>query len=373
MKKIGFKRAVAVFAAALITVTALTACEGSNKIENETPPYPVTVNSVTVERAPKAVASLDPSITKMLIDLGFLKRIVGYSNGEVLPEPPPEEPVSSDTGFRWFWEPKPEPYVPEPMPESGEIGTAIAPSYEAIAKYLPEIIFTTLPLPSAEMEKLAEVSIKVIVLDSPKTMEALIQNYRAIYRAMAGEVLAEKEGQPIIDELNRQLSHISSVVPQNRVSVLYICTEDMIVATNDTYEGAMLKLLADNVAGDAIGYSMTEEQLADCDPDIILYPEDLDPAALGEKEALAGKTAVLEGKLYPISKNILTDKSLSLVESIQALGAILYPGVDFTVPEPVVEAESEAGMKDKKDKEDKKDTTEASSGGESEEASSATE
>lgn len=351
MKKVFIKKVAPLCLSAMLFVGVLTACGGSNKIENEILPYPVTVNNVTVEKAPKAVATLSPTLTKMLIDLGFLKKIVGFSEGEVLPEPPPEEPVSSDTGFRWFWEPEPEPYVPEPMPESGEIGTAITPNYEMISKYLPEIIFTTLPLPNADMEKLNEVGIKVVVLPMAKTIEDLKQNYIALFRAMAGENEANATGKPLLAELERQLLHIQSVVPAQKLSVLYVCSTEPLVVTKDTYEGTILSILANNAAGEAKNYTMTNEELVAIDPDMIIFPEGFDPEFFSQSELFKDKKAVTEGKVYSIDKTLLLDQSLGMAVSLQKLATVIYPGIDFTVPEPVSsDSESEAGTK-KKDKE----------------------
>lgn len=335
MKKNRIKQIISALIASVLALAALTGCDGSNKMESQVPPYPVTVNNITVEKAPKAVASLSPRLTDMLVELGFLTKIVGFSNGEVLPEPPPApEPVSSDEGFRWFWEKKPEPIPePEPMPISGEIGTALEPDYDKIAQYLPEIIFTVLPLPSAQMEKLAAVNIKVMVMPAPKSIEELKQNYIAMYRVMKGQNEADEKGQPLIDELSRQLSHISSVVPEPRVTFLYVCDTVPVIATKDTYESAMLSLLGTNAAGEALNYTLTAEELVAANPDIILFPEGMNAEFFTQNETFAGMSAVKNEKLISVNSTLLFDQKLTLAESVIALGAILYPGVDFTIPE----------------------------------------
>lgn len=329
---------------AIVTVaTVFVGCEGSNSVKNKIPPFPVTVNNVTVEKAPKAVASLSPVLTNILTDLGHTARIVGYSDGEVLPEIPAPEPAPpKKEGFRWFWEKKPEP-VPEPLPvlPSGEIGTAVQPNFEMIGTYLPEIIFTTVPITKAQMEKLDEVKIKIIVIPAAKNIEQLKANYLSIIKAMSGQTVTDETGVPLMAELQRQIDYLASVAPSPKLTYLYVNSIDPLIATGDTYESSLISVVADNLAADYKDYTITPEQLAALDPDILLYNADLDKENIVQSELFKDKKAVTGDRLIAVDKALFIDQTQNVVESIKGIAGLIYPGVDFEEPIPTPSSEEE--------------------------------
>lgn len=80
-------RMLAALTAASLTVLTLASCEQIGwQEEEEQQPYPVTVGNVTVEKQPRAVGSLSPALTRLLVDLGYQDRIVGYSDDDVIPD-----------------------------------------------------------------------------------------------------------------------------------------------------------------------------------------------------------------------------------------------------------------------------------------------
>lgn len=329
------KKIVSIVLAAVLATAVFTGCDGSNKIKDEVVPYPVTVNNVTIEKRPKAVASLSPVLTKTLLDLGYLSRIAGYSDGEVLPDPPPPEPVSSEPEkFRWFWEKKPEPVVPDPEIPKGEIGTALVPNFEKIGMYLPEIIFTTIPVTKAQMEKLDAVNIKLIVIPAAKTLDDMKNNCLSVMKAMEGQVAVNEKGTAVIDEMTSKLDYISSVIT-TKPSFLYLCSIDPLIATGDTYESSLLSVLGTNAAGEFTNYTLLPEQLAALDPDMILFSSEINKENIIESEMFKTKKAVVEDKLFPVDKSLLTNQGVSVVEDIRTLAKSLFPELDFTEPAPV--------------------------------------
>lgn len=329
-----FKRVTALLILTAVSAGLFSGCNGSNKVEEEIVPFPIVVNSVTVEKAPKAVASLSEGLTDILVDIGCRAKIAGYTNGDTLPDIPPPEPVSSDTGFRWFWEKEPEPELPpEPVP-TGEIGTALEPDMEKIGEYKPEIIFTPLPLTRAQMEKLDAVNIKVIVLPAPKNTEQLMQNYLTVYRAMLGEKDATEICRPLIAEAQAKLNYIISQIPAQKQKLLYLCDTAGAVATKDTYIGSLLGMLGENIAGEAANYTVTPEELAALEPDMILHGSSVTAEFFTQSEAYNTKTAVTDGKLVEIPLELFNEYTLSVTESVRSLAKLIYPEVDFTEPPP---------------------------------------
>lgn len=343
-KRKHFKSVTLLFLSGIVMAGLFVGCNGSNTVEEEIIPFPVVVNSVTVDKAPKAVASLSEGLTDILVDIGCRAQIAGYTNGDTLPDIPAPLPVESDTGFRWFWEKEPEPVLPpEPVP-TGEIGTSLEPDMEKIGEFKPEIIFTPLPLTRAQMEKLDAVSIKVVVLPSPKNTEQLMQNYLAMYRAMLGEKDAEEICRPLIAEAQKKLDYIISQIPAQKQTLLYVCDTAGAVATKDTYIGALLGLLAENVAGEATNYTLSEEELAALDPNLILHGESVPVEFFTQSKSYSEKKAAVEGKITTIPTELFSEQTLMMTESVRSLAKLIYPDVDFTEPVPEIQS-SEATSK----------------------------
>lgn len=331
------KKIIASLLVLIMVTTILAGCDGSNTVENEIPPYPVSINSVTIEKSPKAVASLSPVLTNILTDLGYTSKIVGYSDGEVLPPIPKPEPVSSEPEkFRWFWQKKSEPVSVEPEKElpKGEIGTALKPNFEKIGEYMPEIVFTTIPITKAQMDKLDEVNIKVVVIPAADTIERLKENYLCIIKAMSGQNEADDIGKDLVTETQRQIDYIKSVVPQPKLSYLYICSIDPFIATGDTYEASMISTVATNLAGEFKDYTVTKEQLETLEPDVILFSSDLDKENIIQNELFKSKKAVTDDKLIKVDKETLTNQTMGVPQAIKSIAELIYPTVDFEEPEP---------------------------------------
>ncbi|MFZ2538711.1 MAG: ABC transporter substrate-binding protein [Oscillospiraceae bacterium] len=329
------KKIIATFMAIVTIATVFVGCDGSNSVKNKVVPYPVSVNNVTIEKAPKAVGSLSPVMTKILIDLGYISKIVGYTDGEVLPEIPAPKPVAPKSeGFKWFWEKKAEPVVTEPAPElpKGEIGTALKPNLEKIGEYLPEVIFTTVPITKAQMDKLDAVKIKIVVVPAAKTIEELKTNYVNVIKTMDGQKEADAKGAALVLETQRQIDYIVSVTPEAKLSYLYVCSIDPLIATGDTYESNLISLVATNLAGEFSSYTVTPEQLKTLDPDVILYSSDLNKENIAQSELFKTKKAVVEDKLIAIDKALLLNQTKDVAQSIKAIAKLIYPTVDFEEP-----------------------------------------
>lgn len=323
------KKIFAGILAAVLTVTTLTACDGHNKVE-ENPPYPVTVDGVTVEQKPKAVASLSPVLTELLLDLGYQRRITGYSDEDTIPDPLPEEPpVSSESTFRWPWE-EPEPVEPpaETLP-TGQIGTALVPNMEMIGELKPEIIFTTVAMTRAQMDKLSAVNIKVVVMPAVTSLEELKTRYLDIIRIMDGALAAQSSGEAAVSRLQSRLDDITAKVPEKK-SFLYVNSLEPLVATGDTFESAVLSCVGENLAAAGTGYSLSAEELAALDPDIIFYDSSIGEENLKENAAFKEKSAVANGSLVPIDRTILLSEKQDLPDRVRDIAAQLYPDTDFT-------------------------------------------
>lgn len=307
------KLKLAIASVALATVLLFTGCDGSNRVENEIVPYPATVLNVTIEKEPKTVACLSPSIAQMLIELEYGDKIVGY----------------------------PTDFASEDVTEEQMIGTGLNPDFDKIGILAPEIIFTNVPLTKAQMDKVSSVGIKVVVMPVIKTVDGLKARYTDLITAMSGQVVANERGLEFSDQFQQDLDYIVSLLPQNRPSFLYVTGLDPIIATGDTFESDLLSVFGDNLAQNNTEYTVTAEELAAMEPDIIFYSDELDEEHFRQSELFKDKKAIAGGKLYAINNAEITLQNQDVIEVIRDMGELLYPATDFTPPPPPVESEPE--------------------------------
>ena len=338
------KAPVALLIAFAAALSCLSGCSEPPEEEETIPPYPVTVEGITVEVRPKAVASLSPELTQILLDLGYQNRIVGYSSQEEIPPPLPEpEPVVVEEPPWWkFWAEAPEPEpVGDPAPEQvGRIGTARDPDYEQIGRLKPEFIFTALPLPQAEHDKLEQVGIRLVVMPPPSTLEEVKERQLSVIRIMEGQLEADEVGLPLTDAIQSSLDYIRGQVPAEKKSFLYVSTLDPLVVTGDTYEGALLSLIGENLAQDGQDYTLDGAALAGLEPDVILYSAPLTREELAASPLFQEKAAVLEDRLLEVDGAALRIQTRDIAESLRDTAKKLYPSVDFDPPPPPVEEET---------------------------------
>lgn len=336
------KKIVSLLLVASLLVIPLTGCKQEEEEIVLPPAYPVTINGITIDQEPLSFASLTPALTDLLLELDELHRIVGYSNGYELPDyPEPPEPVEVDESFRWFWEeapPEPEPYI-EQMP-NGEIGTALNPDLAKIGEYLPEIIFTALPVNRDDLEKLNAVNIKVIELPLAKTLEQVKENYLLITKAIYGQNYVNEQTTETLATFDQELEYIYTMLKEEGVSkpsFIYVNTAAPLIATPDTLESEIFSVFANNQAT-GIEYTLSTEEIAGYDPDYLFYsstiPEDYfyDHTSFNEKSAVIG-----EKNMIRINANILKNQSLTILDDVRAIGNIFYPNIDFVEPPPPVE------------------------------------
>lgn len=344
------KKTLAALLAAALALTGLTACEGTNTVEETTPPYPVTVGNVTVSQRPKAVASLTPALTDILLDLGYQNRIVGYPTDQDIPDPLPEpESVSSEEPAWWqFWVEQSSVPVSDPAPSGTDhIGTAMEPDLPVVGELKPEIIFTGTPFTKAHLEKLTQVGIQVVVMPAVTTVEELKNRYVDVMKVMEGQLEADTAGLALSDSIQSKLDFLSARASSGgSKSFLFVNTLDPMISTPDTYEGQLLSLIGTNLAADKRNYTVEAEALAEYDPDVILYASPVTPEELAASEQFKDKAAVVNGSLIAVDAGALLDQTQNVTEALRSIAAQLYPGVDFTEPEPVssdVSGEAESG------------------------------
>lgn len=302
--------AAGILAASLVFV--LSACFGSNTVEKEETPYPVTVGNVTVTEKPERVATLSAQLTNILEDLGYEDQIIAVASEEA------EKTGSARKG----------------------IGTALAPDLQAIKEVSPDLLFTSAPMAKSQLDELSEAGVQVVVLSPVDSLDALYARYYDVIAAMDGKLEADSAGTALIDAMKADVERITDKVPEEKKSFLFICTIDPYLATPDTVEGALLALIGTNAA-EGESYTVSAETLSSADPDVLFYAAPLQAENIRQNANFAQKRAVAEGALYEADRSALLDGTGNMIDQLRQLAALMYPDVDFS--DTAVEASDASG------------------------------
>ncbi len=302
--------AAGILAASLVFV--LSACFGSNTVEKEETPYPVTVGNVTVTEKPERVATLSAQLTNILEDLGYEDQIIAVASEEA------ETTGSARKG----------------------IGTALVPDLQAIKEASPDLLFTSAPMAKSQLDELSEAGVQVVVLSPVDSLDALYARYYDVIAAMDGKLEADSAGTALIDAMKADVERITDKVPEKKKSFLFICTIDPYLATPDTVEGALLALIGTNAA-EGESYTVSAETLSSADPDVLFYAAPLQAENIRQNANFAQKRAVAEGALYEANRSALLDGTGNMIGQLRQLAALMYPDVDFS--DTAVEASDASG------------------------------
>ncbi len=302
--------AAGILAASLVFV--LSACFGSNTVEKEETPYPVTVGNVTVTEKPERVATLSAQLTNILEDLGYEDQIIAVASEEA------EKTGSARKG----------------------IGTALVPDLQAIKEVSPDLLFTSAPMAKSQLDELSEAGVQVVVLSPVDSLDALYARYYDVIAAMDGKLEADSAGTALIDAMKADVERITDKVPEEKKSFLFICTIDPYLATPDTVEGALLALIGTNAA-EGESYTVSAETLSSADPDVLFYAAPLQAENIRQNANFAQKRAVAEGALYEADRSALLDGTGNMIDQLRQLAALMYPDVDFS--DTAVEASDASG------------------------------
>ena len=302
--------AAGILAASLVFV--LSACFGSNTVEKEETPYPVTVGNVTVTEKPERVATLSAQLTNILEDLGYEDQIIAVASEEA------EKTGSARKG----------------------IGTALVPDLQAIKEVSPDLLFTSAPMAKSQLDELSEAGVQVVMLSPVDSLDALYARYYDVIAAMDGKLEADSAGTALIDAMKADVERITDKVPEEKKSFLFICTIDPYLATPDTVEGALLALIGTNAA-EGESYTVSAETLSSADPDVLFYAAPLQAENIRQNANFAQKRAVAEGALYEADRSALLDGTGNMIDQLRQLAALMYPDVDFS--DTAVEASDASG------------------------------
>lgn len=215
--------------------------------------YPVIINDVTFTSAPKKVVSLSPAVTEIMFELGFEDKLVGRSDYCT---------------------------YSEKTSEITPVGSPAKPDIDAILELTPDTVITQSPIATVDKATLEKKGIKVLVLSSPKDFFGLIDIYGALSKVFLGNIQSDVKVEKTLEPLDSSLRKAQDLKLNKKF--VYITTDQMTVATGDTFEGNILSVFGDNIAKDKQKYSMTAEEIVAAMPELIFISDKIDTSKLPE-------------------------------------------------------------------------------------------
>lgn len=277
--------------------------EPSSSSEPEIPEFPVTVRDTRIPEKPLRVISLSPAATEMLCDMGYGDRLVGISDYCDQPE--------SITGLP-------------------ACGTPHRPGLEQIEKLRPDLILSSANLTESDLIAVQQMDADVLTLARADDFEGIFANYRDLAVAMDGETTGGEYGEEFTEKIQKRLDSLESrlsayVTDENRVSAVYVRMLDFNLATGDTFENTVFRLIhVDNLAEGHTGWSFPAEDWAEAAPDILFCDNSITMTMFEQNQYYRNKQAVLHDIWLPVDGSAFERQSLRMLDIIEAMAYYAY-------------------------------------------------
>ncbi len=310
----------------VLTATSLFACkprvrqelEKDISVNGENLIYPMDItdvlgNTVTIEKEPERIISIDPSHTEILFELGLSGKIVGVSN---------------------FCD-----YPVEAL-EKDKVGDAFAINVEKILDLDPDLVFI---YGAGQQEAVDQLKANGITIVSNES-ETIDEIFNAILKT--GKIMnIEGKAEGLVKEMREKRDNIvNKVKDREKVRVFYqVWDEPLMTASTGSYIDELINLAGgENVASDAKGsYSdYSVESMIEKDPQVYIAPAHSEEGFNldgGELEDLKNNiksrpgydviSAVKNDRIELLEPNIVSRAGVRIMEALDLFARAIHPEV----------------------------------------------
>ncbi|MGL4345048.1 MAG: ABC transporter substrate-binding protein [Cellulosilyticaceae bacterium] len=272
--------------------------------------FPVTITDstgteVTVEQKPEKIVSLAPSTTEILYFLGVEDHIVGR------------------TKYCTF---------PETISEVTSVGGTSNPNVEEIVALQPDLVVASTHVSEDVINKLREVGIAVAFLNEQEGFEGTYSAIEAIGKLVGASDVAEQVVADMKQKVADTVAKVEALGDKEKPKVYYTIGfgESDFSAGGNTFIGEIITLAGGiNIAQDVEGWSISKEQIAQGDPDMIIMPDNKNmPEDLAKTEFYKDLRAVQEGKLYEINNDMISRQGPRVADAFVEMAKIINPELE---------------------------------------------
>lgn len=278
--------------------------------------YPINItdglgNSITIDKEPERLVSIDPSQTEILFALGLDEKIVGVSN---------------------FCD-----YPVEAL-EKEKVGDAFAVNVEKIIELDPDIVFIYGAGQPDAVEQMKANDITIISNES----ETIDEIFNSILQTGKIANVEEKADQLVKDMKEEKNNIINRVKDADKVRVFYeVWDQPLMTAGQGSFIDELITLAGgENVAADGQGaypeYSV--ENMLEKDPEVYIVPDhavddgDLTGGEVGDlKEAIKARpgyhviSAVKNNRIELLEPNIVSRPGIRIIEALELFARAIHP------------------------------------------------
>ena len=248
-------------------------------------PFPVTVNGLTVDASPQTVISLSPSITEILCEMGYEKRLIGKSN-----------------------------YCnyPESIKALQSFGSGASPDIQAIIDKNPDIVISATTIATKDVMRMKQAGIMTLIIPAPISLDTFKGVYKAIGLVFEGLFEGADYGEEKFTPISKACDNVNVI---NAGNFVYI-TENFDIATGDTLESAVLSCFGTNIAKDGTAYGFEKTYLTEFKPDFIFVSDKYTIEELEADEVYGALDAVKNGNVLFLDNTFFERPSARITKLI---------------------------------------------------------
>lgn len=260
--------------------------------------FPAEIGDTHLRKAPGAVISISPGITAIIGDLGYGDKLVGVSNYCA------EGNSSVET--------------------LAKIGTVNAPDLSAIKDLAPDVLVTASPLSKADLTKIQQMNIDVIVLPRAKTLDELETLYTNLGKVFEGETAGAAKGKELYAaqraRLDEMRSQVDAATVNSQRKVAYLRMMPLTLATGDTFEGKLLEEIGfANSAAEYGEWAYPQDKSAALMPDMIFYDKAIGADALKNSEIYNTTPAYKNSKCFEYDMEVFERQGVAMIDMLEQM------------------------------------------------------
>lgn len=248
---------------------------------------------VAIPSQPKNIISLSPAVTEILFALNCGGSVIGADAQS-------DYPADAATLPRYS-----------------------ADAVEAIIEAKPDVVFTGRAAPSAAVQALQDAGIPVAMAEAGSYSEVFFS-----ISFLAG--IMGVESSPLVMQMNEKVLAVDTQdYDFEPVSALLVCSDGKdgkyLVAGDHSLFNEMIAMVRSTsaTAGTGLGDSLTADEIAALDPQVVLVASSVDIAAIDSSEVYSKLSAVQADRVFPIDAALVARPGPRVVDGLNALYDVL--------------------------------------------------
>lgn len=279
----------------LCCIPMLSGCETNVGAEE----YPLTIADTTIEKRPQRVVCASTLLTEVIVEIGCTDTLVGRPFDCTLPE----------------------------TLSLPAVGTAAAPSVDAIKNLTPDLVILDRSAPAEDIAKLAEAGIDTLVLDIAIDRLSFRNLYACIGAAIKGAVTGQEQGIAAAERILIALDDIErATMSEEPVNVVIFTDELISEVINGQHIATMCIELAGgfNLCVDQDGTTAVLNEIAPSNPGVILCLEGTE-GLLHSKRELQNSNAFSDNRIHAFDSSKFNCLGSGLITATWEMARILHP------------------------------------------------